>query len=129
MEKRSAEWRKVNQAVGSEQRGKAKDRRSCPQCGSSVRSHSEPYPGGTVTRRYCNACGWKAVSRQLDESRLKLLAGMEAEIIGHASKPLLQLGKDFMKAAKLKVGDSIEMKPLYTPESKQKMAWVLRKID
>jgi ribosomal protein S27AE len=129
VEKRSTERRKVNQATGDERRGKAKDRRSCPQCGSAVGSHSEPYPGGTLTRRYCTRCGWKALSRQLDESRLKQLAGLEAEIIGHASKPLLQLDKDFLKAAKLKIGDSVELKPLYTPGAKQSLAWVLRKVE
>lgn len=128
MEQRRTERRKVNQAVGEDKRGKAKDRRSCPQCGSAVLSHSEPFPGGSITRRYCNRCGWRALSRQLDEERLRLLAGSEAAVVGTAGKPLLELSASFLKAARLKVGDHIEIKPLYTPDAEQPLTWVMKKI-
>lgn len=129
MEKRKTERRKVNQAVGAERRGGAKDRRSCPQCGSTVRSHSRSILGGTVTHRYCGKCHWKAVSRQVDEERLLELAGLETEVVGTLKQPMLVLNANFLKVAKLKPGSHVELKPLYTPGASQTLTWILKKID
>jgi hypothetical protein len=93
-----------------------------------VLSHSEPFPGGSITRRYCTRCGWKALSRQLDEERLRLLTGSEATVVGNAKKPLLELDPTFLKAARLKVGDDLEIKPLYTPGADEPLTWVLKKV-
>jgi len=130
VEKRKSERRKVNQAVGEERRqGRTKDRRSCPQCGAKVESHSKTVAGGTVTRRFCTRCHWKAVSRQLDEETLVELAGLEAEIVGTAQRPLLQLNGNFLKAAKLKIGGHVHLKPVYTPGAEHALQWIMKKMD
>jgi hypothetical protein len=128
VEKRKTERRKVNQAVGDERRGSAKDRRSCPQCGSTVRSHSRSILGGSITHRYCSKCHWKAVSRQVDEETLVELAGLEAEVVGTAQRPMLQLNANFLKAAKLKIGGHVRLKPIYTPGAQAQLQWILKKM-
>jgi len=129
--KRDGERRKVNQAVGDEKRGKAADRRRCPKCGSSVRSSSEPAPGGTLQRRYCSKCGWEQRSRQIDESRLKALAGFELTLHGSMKKAILELDGDFLKASGFTPGDTVELKALYAPgkDKGSPISWVLKKME
>ena len=130
MEKRKTERRKVNQAVGAEHRGRAADRRRCPECGSSIRTAREPAPGGTLERRYCTKCHWQASSRQVDESHLKALTGFEMTVHGAGKKAILELEPDFMKAAGLKLGDTLELKAVYAPGRKgSPLSWVLSKLD
>lgn len=130
MEQKRTDRRRVNQPVGEDRRVMGKpDRRRCPQCGSSVRQAVEHAPGGTLTRRFCTKCGWKALSRQVDEAKLKSLAGFEMTVHGSAKKALLELEPDFLKAAKLKPGDTVELKAIYTPGGKSVLSWVLRKMD
>jgi len=130
MEKRNAERRKVNQAVGDERRGRAADRRRCPECGSSVRSARESAPGGTLERRYCTKCKWQASSRQVDESRLKALTGFELTVHGAGKKAILELEADFLKLAGLALGDTVELKAVYAPGKKgSPLRWMLSKMD
>jgi ribosomal protein S27AE len=131
MEKRTRERRKVNQAVGDERRGKAVDRRRCPQCGSSVRSHAEHAPGGSLQRRYCTKCGWEEKTRQVDESRLKALAGFELTLHGSMKKAILELEPDFLKASGFTPGDTLELKAIYAPgkDKKNPISWVLKKTE
>lgn len=131
MEKRTRERRKVNQATGEERRGKAVDRRRCPQCGSAVRSHSEHAPGGTLLRRYCTKCAWQQQSRQIDESRLKALAGFELTLHGSMKKAILELDGEFLKASGFTPGDTLELKAIYAPgkTNSNPISWVLKKLE
>jgi len=128
-EKRSTERRKANQIPAKEQRGHAPDRRRCPDCGSSVRSLTEAFPGGTVTRRYCSKCHWKQVTRQMDVDRVRALVGFETQIHGSAKRPVLELDPDLLKIAGWSLKDTLELKPLYTPGAGQSLAFVLKKVD
>jgi hypothetical protein len=130
MEKRNTERRKVNQAVGAERRGKAADRRRCPECGSSIRSAREAAPGGSIERRYCTKCKWQATARQVDEAKLRALTSFEMTIHGAGKKAILDLDADFLKAAHLKVGDTLELKAVYSPGKKGiPLSWILAKAD
>jgi len=131
MERRSLERRKVNQAVGDERRGKAADRRRCPKCGSTVRSNTEGAPGGTLLRRYCTKCGWEQRTRQIDEERLKALAGFELTLHGSMKKAILELEPDFLKASGWTPGDTIEVKALYAPGKggKAPLSWVMKRME
>lgn len=127
--KERKERRRVNQAVGNEKRQDRPDRRRCPQCGSTVRHFVEAAPGGTVTRLYCSKCDWKAVSRQVDEERIKALAGFELTVQGSARRAVLELPPDFMKASRLLPGDKVELKAIYVPGTDTVLTWVLSKLD
>ena len=127
--KTASERRKVNVPMGDERRGKGKDRRRCPKCGSSIQSHAEPMPGGTRTTLFCNSCNWKAESRQIDEDKMQSLLGFEAPVVGTAQKPLLELNKAFSKASGIKPGDTVEIKPIYTPGSDKALSWIVKKIE
>ncbi len=131
MEKRNRERRKVNQAVGDDKRGKAADRRRCPHCGSSIRQATEPAPGGTLLRRYCTKCSWEQRTRQIDELRLKALAGFELTLHGSMKKGVLELDADFLKASGFTPGDTLELKALYAPgkDKTSPMSWVLKKME
>ncbi len=131
MEKRTRERRKVNQAIGSERRGKAADRRRCPQCGSAVRSNSEAAPGGSLLIRYCTKCDWQQRTRQIDETRLKALAGFELTLHGSMKKAILELDAEFLKASGFTPGDTLELKALYAPgkDKANPISWVLKKLD
>lgn len=130
MEKRSRERRKVNQAIGDDKRGQSADRRRCPQCGSTVRSATEPAPGGTLLRRYCSKCSWEQRTRQIDELRLKALAGFELTVHGSMKKAIIELEPDFLKVSGLTPGDTLELKALYAPgKDKSPMSWVLKKME
>ena len=129
MEKRQTERRKVNQAIGAERRDRQPDRRRCPECGSSIRSSREAAPGGTRERRYCTKCPWQASTRQVDEARLKALAGFELTVQGAGKKAVLELEPDFLKAAGLKQGDTLELKAVYAPgKAGRPLSWVLSKL-
>jgi hypothetical protein len=127
-ERRGKERRKVNQVVGKDMRGKAQDRRHCPECGSSVRQSMEPAPGGTLTIRYCTKCDWNQRYRQVDEAQLMALAGFEMQLQGAGKKVILELPPEFLKAAGLKATDHVELKALYTPGGSEHFRWVLRRL-
>ncbi len=128
--KSGADRRKVNVAVGDERRGKAtNDRRRCPKCKASLQQSIESYDGGTWTLIFCTKCDYQARTKQMDEERIHDLLGFEGMIVGTTKKPLLELSPDFMKHAGLKPGDSLELKPLYTPGSKAGMSWVIKKAE
>ncbi|HTB35166.1 MAG TPA: hypothetical protein VK842_09905 [bacterium] len=130
MEKRQTERRKVNVAVGPERRDRQPDRRRCPVCGSSVRSSREGAPGGTLLKRYCTKCGWQASSRQVDEARLKALTGFEMTVHSAGRKAVLELEEQFMKAAGLKAGDTVQLQAVYAPGKKgMPLSWVMTKLD
>jgi hypothetical protein len=129
MEKERKERRRVNQAVGKERRSSAADRRRCPQCGSSVNQSVENAPGGTLTRRYCTKCSWKTSSRQVDEARIKALAGFELTVQGTQRRAVVELEPDFLKVAGLLPGDTLELKAIYVPGTDTVLTWVLKKIE
>jgi hypothetical protein len=129
VEKARKERRRVNQAVGQDRRGGRQDRRRCPECGSTVRQAVEAAPGGTLTRRFCTKCGWKSSSRQVDEERIKALAGFELTVMGTPRRAVLPLDDDFVRAAKIKPGDTLELKAVYVPGTDTVLTWVLRKMD
>ncbi|MGH7441911.1 MAG: hypothetical protein ACREKE_04470, partial [bacterium] len=116
--------RKVNQAVGPERRGAGHERRSCPDCGSIMRQGIVRAPGGTMTRLYCTKCDFQSDSRQVDEDRLKALAGFEMSVQGNSHGAFLELDRDFLKVAGLKLGDGVELKPVYTPGKDAVLTWV-----
>ena len=120
--------RKVNQAVGAEKRRARVDRRRCPNCGSAMNQAVEKAPGGTRTRLYCTKCDFEADSRQVDEANIKALAGFEMTVQGTARHAILALDKDFLAAAKLKPGDSVELKAIYVPGTDTVLTWVLSKM-
>jgi hypothetical protein len=128
-DKRAAERRKANQVAPKERRGHKPDRRRCPDCGSSVRTLTEAFPGGTVTKRYCSKCHWKQTSRQMDVERIRSLIGFETEIHGSLKRPILELDPDLLKAAGWNLKDTLELKPLYTPGAGQTLAFVLKKVE
>ena len=130
MEKERSERRKVNQPVGAERRrASSADRRRCPKCGSSLRQAVEHAPGGTLTRIFCTKCDYKTSSRQVDEGRIKALAGFEMTVSGSSKRAYLELEGDFLKAAKIRPGDTVELKAIYTPGSDRVLTWVLKKLD
>ena len=128
MQQKKQERRKVNVATGTERRGKTKDRRRCPDCGSSVRQNAVAVSGGTRTTLYCTKCPWKLESKQVDEEKMRQLLGFEAMILGDQRKPLLELEPKFLKVAGLKPGDTMSIEPLYTPGGGKSLAWVLKKV-
>ena len=128
-EKRASERRKANQIAAKERRGHDADRRRCPDCGSSLRTLSEAFPGGTLTRRYCSKCEWKQTSRQMDIDRVRSIIGFETEIFGTVKKPMLELSPELLKAAGWNLKDTLELKPLYTPGSDKSLTFVLKKVE
>jgi len=119
----------VNQAVGEERRRGKDDRRRCPDCGSTLKQSVERAPGGTLTRRFCTKCAWKSTSRQVDEERIKALAGFELTVQGTQRSAVLPLDRDFVRAAGLKPGDTLELKAVYVPGTDTVLTWVLRKME
>jgi hypothetical protein len=120
--------RKVNQPVGDDRRGTKADRRQCPQCKSILSQGIKSFPGGTWTMTYCTKCNYQVKTKQVDEDHLQALLGFEGMIVGTHKKPLLELNHKMLDFAGLKPGDSIEVKPLYTPGARQTVVWVLKKI-
>ena len=128
MPEKKQERRKVNVATGAERRGTQKDRRRCPDCGSSVRQNAVSIPGGTRTTVYCTSCEWKLESKQVDEEKMQQLLGFEAMVLGDLRKPLLELQPKFLKVAGLKPGDMMSIEPLYAPGAGKSLVWVLKKV-
>jgi hypothetical protein len=120
--------RKVNQAVGSEKRRARVDRRRCPRCGSAMNQVIEKAPGGTLTKLYCTKCEFEADSRQVDEANIKALAGFELTVQGTARHAILALPEDFLRAAKLAPGITVELKAIYVPGTDTVLTWVLSKM-
>jgi ribosomal protein S27AE len=120
--------RKVNQAVGAEKRRARVDRRRCPRCGSAMNQAVEKAPGGTLTRLYCTKCDYEADSRQVDESSIKALAGFELTVQGSPRHAILPLPPDFLKAAQLAPGTTVELKAIYVPGTDTVLTWVLSKM-
>ncbi len=120
--------RKVNQAVGADRRKGAAERRRCPDCGSSLSQSVVKAPGGTLTRVYCTKCDYRSESRQVDEERLHSLAGFEFMVESGSRGAFLELDRDFLKAARLKPGDRLELKPVYSPGGDSVLTWVLRRL-
>ena len=129
MKAKAGERRKVNVPVGEERRGKAKDRRRCPDCGSALGADIRPIAGGTRTTVYCMRCDWKKESKQVDEAKLQASLGFEAMVLGNARKPLLELDPRFLKAAGIKPGDSVSIEPLYSPGGTARMVWVVKPLS
>lgn len=121
----------MNQPVGDDKRGKVADRRRCPQCGSGVRSHADERPGGSELTRYCTKCGWKKVTRQVDEDRMKALAGFELPVHAAGRKAVLELDKDFLRVSGIRPGDTVELKALYAPgkDKENPISWVLKRME
>lgn len=130
MRERQKDRRRVNVATGSDRRKRASDdRRACPQCGSKVRTDVSTLKDGTVTTRHCDKCGWKAVSKQVDEDRLGAMAGFEMQVLGTQKRPLLLLDPAFLRLAQAKPGDTLEVKAIYTPGAKRPFSWIMKKMD
>lgn len=128
MRKPSIDRRKVNVPVGDDKRGTGKDKRKCPQCHSSLQSSVQNFEGGTWTTTFCVRCDYRAKSRQVDEGRMKSLLGFEGMVVGTVKKPMLELDPDFLKFAKVKPGDTLEVKPLFTPGAESEVSWIVKKI-
>jgi hypothetical protein len=129
MRKPAQDRRKVNLAVGAEKRGSARDKRKCPECHSALQTSILPFAGGTWTTTFCTKCSYRVRSKQVDEGRMKELLGFEGKIVGTAKKPLLELDQDFLKFSKLSPGDTLEVKPLFTPDGDQVISWVVKKVS
>jgi hypothetical protein len=129
MRQPKSDRRKVNVPTGGERRSVGKDKRHCPNCHSALQSSIEAFAGGTYTTTFCTKCDYKAMSKQIDEDRMRSLLGFEAEVLGNARKPMLELSAEFLKASGIKPGDTLELKPIFTPGSKKQLSWVLKKIE
>lgn len=129
MRKPSQDRRKVNVPVGDERRVTKKNNRKCPECHSALQSNVVPFAGGTWTITFCTKCDYRSNSKQVDEGRMLKVLGFETEILGTTRKPLLELNPDFLTFSNLKPGDTVEIKPLFTPGSKQEVTWVLKKAS
>ncbi len=130
MRERQKDRRRVNVATGKERRKlESDDRRACPQCGGKVHTAVKIMKDGSVTTRHCDKCEWKAVSKQVDEDKLKALAGFEMKVLGSAKRPLLLLDPAFLRLAQTKTGDTIEVKAIYTPGLKRPFGWVMKKME
>jgi hypothetical protein len=127
MRKPAKDRRKVNVPVGDERRGSGKDKRKCPECHSALQSSVLPFGGGTWTTTYCTKCDYRVRSKQVDEGRMRQILGFEGMVVGNAKKPLLELDPEFLKMSGIKPGDTLEVKPLFTPGSEQEISWIVRK--
>jgi hypothetical protein len=127
MRQPSTDRRKVNVAVGDDKRGTGKDKRKCPQCHSALQTAVMPFEGGTWTTTFCTKCDYKAKSKQVDEARMKTLLGFEGMIVGTVKKPMLELDSVFLKFSGLKPGDTLEVKPLFTPGADSEISWIVKK--
>lgn len=128
MRKPSVDRRKVNVPVGNDARGTGKDKRKCPDCHSALQSSVMPFAGGTWTTTFCTKCDWRQKSKQVDEGRMRQILGFEGMVIGTAKKPMLELDADFLKFSGVKPGDTLEVKPLFTPGADVEISWIVKKI-
>ena len=119
--------RRVNVAVGHDLRGSGKDKRKCPECHSALQSSVMPFAGGSWTTTFCTKCDYRVKSKQVDEGRMKQILGFEGMVVGTVKKPLLELDADFLKISGLKPGDTLEVKPLFTPGSDNEISWIVKK--
>jgi hypothetical protein len=127
MRKNNQDRRKVNVPVGEERRGAGRDKRRCPQCHSALQSTVQPFPGGTWTTTYCIRCDYRVRSKQVDEDHLQGSLGFEGMVVGTAKKPLLELNPKFLKISGIKPGDTLELKPLFTPGGDSAVSWIVKK--
>jgi hypothetical protein len=127
MRKPAKDRRRVNVPVGDERRGSGKDKRKCPECHSALQSSVLPFAGGSWTVTYCTKCDYRVRSKQVDEGRMRQILGFEGMVVGSARKPLLELDPDFLKISGIKPGDTLEVKPLFTPGADQEISWVVKK--
>jgi hypothetical protein len=58
---------------------------------------------------------------------MQAVLGFEAMVLGDLRKPLLELSPKFLKLAGLKPGDTVSIEPLYAPEAKKSLVWVMKK--
>jgi hypothetical protein len=128
MRKPATDRRKVNIATGDDKRGKGKDHRKCPECHSGLQSSVQPYAGGTWTTTFCTKCNYRVRSKQVDEGRMREILGFEGMIIGNAKKPMLELNPVFLKFSGMKPGDTLEVKPLFTPDGDAEISWIVKKV-
>ena len=119
--------RRVNVPVGRDLRGTGKDKRKCPQCHSALQSSVMAFAGGSWTTTFCTKCDYRVKSKQVDEGRMKEILGFEGMVVGTVKKPLLELDADFLKISGLKPGDTLEVKPLFTPGSGSEISWIVKK--
>lgn len=128
MRKPSTDRRKVNVPVGDDKRGTGKDNRKCPSCHSTLQSSVQAFEGGTWTTTFCIRCDYRSKSKQINEGRMQEILGFENMVVGTAKKPLLELDPKFLKISGIKPGDTVEVKPLFTPGSKQEISWIVKKV-
>lgn len=128
MRKPTQDRRKVNVPTADDKRGTGKESRKCPDCHSGLQQSIQQFPGGTWTVIYCTKCSYKSKSKQIDEDRMRQLLGFEGNIVGTLKKPLLELDPDFLKFAGVKPGDSLEVKPVFTPGADHAIQFILKKI-
>jgi hypothetical protein len=69
------------------------------------------------------------MSKQVDEDTLRALLGFEAPVLGTLAKPILELQTKFLKMAGIKPGDTLEIKPIFSPGAKTPLSWVLKKME
>jgi hypothetical protein len=120
--------RKVNVPVGDDKRGTGKDKRKCPECHSALQTSVMPFAGGTWTTVFCTKCDYRVKSKQVDEGRMQAILGFEGMVIGTAKKPMLELDPTFLKFSGIKPGDTLEVKPLFTPGADEEVSWILKKV-
>jgi hypothetical protein len=128
MRKPSTDRRKVNVPVGDDKRGTGKDKRQCPLCHSALQNSVQSFEGGTWTTTYCVRCEYRSKSKQIDEGRMQSLLGFEAMLVGTTKKPMLELHPQFLKFSGAKPGDTLEVRPLFTPGGDAEISWIVKKI-
>lgn len=120
--------RKVNVPVGDDKRGTGKDKRKCPECHSALQTSVLPFAGGTWTTTFCTKCDFRVKSKQVDEGRMQSILGFEGMVIGTTKKPMLELDATFLKFSGVKPGDTLLVRPLFTPGADEEVTWILKKV-
>jgi Zn ribbon nucleic-acid-binding protein len=122
---RNKDRRELNVSVPQERRGKAEDRRKCPECGGKLDKALRRLAGGSVTVLECAKCGWTRASRQTDADvlMLKLTWSLLLESKGGGLSAVLP--PELADALKAKPGDELVISPLTSPVGSLPMKWAL----
>ncbi len=120
---RDKDRRQVNVRTKDERRGKADDRRRCPECGSKLEQKTRRVATGVVTSTSCEACGWSRSSRQTDVDVLLAKMTWDLPLVRSGAGLRAELPNELAEALKIKAGDKLELKPLTLPVGSLPMRW------
>lgn len=122
---RSKDRRQVNVHARDERRGKAADRRRCPECNGPLEQSTRRVATGVVTSTTCAQCGWSRSSRQTDVDVLLAKLSWELPLSRSGAGLRTELPLELSEALKIKAGDKLLLKPLTLPVGSLPMRWSL----